>query len=45
MLTIKECKKILEKDGLVYTDDQLELAIEILSKIAEIEIQQILKID
>lgn len=41
MLTILECKKILEKDGTMYTDEEAELLRDVLYKIAEIDIQQI----
>jgi DNA-directed RNA polymerase subunit F len=43
MLTIQECKKILEKDGTKYSDEEVEILRDILYKIAEIDIQQINK--
>jgi DNA-directed RNA polymerase subunit F len=41
MLTIQECKKILEKDGTMYSDEEIEILRDVLYKIAEIDIQQI----
>jgi hypothetical protein len=41
VLTVKECKKILEKDGTKYSDDEVEILRDVLYKIAEIDIQQI----
>ena len=41
MLTVQECKKILEKDGTNYSDEEVEILRDVLYKIAEIDIQQI----
>ena len=41
MLTVQECKKILEKDGTKYSDEEAEILRDVLYKIAEIDIQQI----
>jgi hypothetical protein len=36
MLSITECKKILNKNGIIYNDDEVEKIREALYKIAEI---------
>jgi hypothetical protein len=41
MLTIVACKKILERNNVEYTDEEIELIRDVLYKIAEAEIQQI----
>ena len=41
MITFDMCKEHLNKNGITYTDEEIQIVIDVLSKIAEIEIQQI----
>jgi hypothetical protein len=43
MLTLTECKKILNRSGLIYTEEEIELLRNFLYLIAEIEIERIIK--
>ena len=39
MISVEECKKILNRNGRSYTDDQIEQIREFLWKLAEIEVK------
>lgn len=41
MLSFKECEKLLNKNGVVYTIDEIEIIRNVLNKIAQIELEQV----
>jgi len=41
MISVDECKKILDRNGKKYTDDEVEQIIEFLWNLAEIEVKTI----
>jgi hypothetical protein len=41
MISVEECRKILNKKGKIYTDDQIEQIREFLWHLAEIEVKSI----
>lgn len=43
MLSFEKCKKHLNKNGIKYTDEEIQIIIDVLYKIAEIELQQVNK--
>lgn len=40
MLSFEKCKKQLNKEGNIYTDEEIQVIIDVLYKIAELQLQQ-----